>query len=83
LERMEALVRYRRLDTSGITALKSFTEIWDERIRQMEHRNGPPEGEPVFSVSQIRTMSRLLADYEPWLRKNSPDAFLPLDHSKN
>jgi hypothetical protein len=83
LERMEVHTRHMRLNASGINALRSFTEIWDERLQQMEESKGSPNGDPIFSPSQIRVMSQLLADYEPWLRKNFPDAFLPPDHSKN
>jgi hypothetical protein len=49
----------------------------------LEGRKSSPKGEPIFSVSQMRVMSQLLANYEPWLRKNFPDAFLPPDRSKN
>ena len=80
---MEALTKHRRLNPSGINALRSFTEIWDGRLRQLEESGGSPKGEPIYSASQIRVMSQLLADYEPWLRNNFPDAFSPPDHSKN
>jgi hypothetical protein len=83
LEGIEVLARHRRLDPSGINFLRSFTEIWDGRLRQLEGRKSSPKGEPIFSVSQMRVMSQLLANYEPWLRKNFPDAFLPPDRSKN
>ena len=79
LERIESLAKHRRMAESGVVALKSFTEIWDERVRQMaagEERTG-------FSSAKIRAMAESLARYEPWLRTHFPNAFLPDDPSSN
>jgi hypothetical protein len=79
LDSMEALAKQRRLEKSGVVALRSFTEIWDERVRHMAAGGG----RPAFSSAQIRAMAQSLADYEPWLRMHFPTAFLPDDPSSN
>src|SRR5205807_8293815 len=62
LQQIESLTRHRRLETSGIAALRSFTDIWDERMRQVT----TGEDRPVFSPAQITAMTESLAKYEPW-----------------
>ena len=79
LERMETLAKHRRLEQSGIAALRSFTDVWDERVRQL----AAGEDRPAFSSGQIRGMTQSLADYEPWLRTHFPNAFIPHDPSSN
>jgi hypothetical protein len=79
LERMEAYVKHEGLDSSGIAALRAFTEIWDEQVRQL----AAGKGGPTRSSSQIRAMTQFLADYESWLRANCPNAFAPHDSSSN
>lgn len=79
LEQMEALARHRRLEQSGIAALRSFTDIWDERVRQLVA--GADNSAP--SSAQIRAMTQSLAEYEQWLRTHFPHAFIPPDPSAN
>jgi hypothetical protein len=79
LQQIETLAKHRRLEQSGITALRAFTEDWDERVREL----AVGEDQPGFSPAQIRAMAQSLADYEPWLRTHFPNAFLPDDSSAN
>ena len=79
MERMETLAKHRRLEQSGIAALRSFTDVWDERVRQL----AAGEDRPAFSPAQIKAMTQSLADYEPWLRTHFPNAFIPHDPSSN
>ncbi len=76
LEAMAAQARRRRLEMSGITALRTFTQIWDERMRQMAER----EDRPPFSLDQIRAMSAAITEFEAWLRTHFPGAFSRADH---
>lgn len=68
LDAMAARARHQRLEMSGISALRSFTQIWDERMRQMAAR----EDRRPFSLEQIRTMAASLTQYEAWLLTNFP-----------
>jgi hypothetical protein len=79
LDQMETLAKHRRLEQSGIAALRSFTDIWDERVRQL--MAGAEHSAP--SSPQIRAMTQSLADYEQWLRTHFPNAFKPHDPSAN
>jgi hypothetical protein len=79
LEQIDTLAKHRRLERSGIAALRTFTEIWDESVRQL----AAGAKRRAFSSAQIKAMAQSLADYEPWLRTNFPDAFLPPDPSSN
>ena len=79
LERMETLAKHRRLEQSGVVALRAFADVWDERVRQA----AAGEVGSVFSSAQIRAMAQSLADYEPWLRTHFPNAFTPHDPSSN
>ena len=79
LDALELKARHRRLERSGIDALRSFTEVWDERVRQTAAR----ENKPAFSLAQIRAMTASLAEYESWLRAHFPDAFSRGDPSSN
>lgn len=62
--------RHRRIEMSGIDALRSFAQLWDERLRQMTAR----EARPALSLAQVRTMATLLAEYEAWLLTHFPGA---------
>lgn len=79
LEQMGTLAKYRRLEQSGIAALRLFTDIWDEQVRQLV--TGVDHSAP--SSAQIRAMSQSLAEYEQWLRTHFPNAFIPHDPSSN
>ena len=79
LQRMEDLAGHRRMEASGVVALRSFAEIWDERVRQM----AAVEERPGFSSAQIIAMAPSLACYETWLRAHFPTAFLPDGPSSN
>jgi hypothetical protein len=83
LEGMEVLARHRRLNSSGIEALRTFTDMWDTRIQQLEEGKNTRKHQPLFPLSLIREMARPLADYERWLRINFPEVFLPTDNSLN
>ena len=79
LEAMGAQARHRRLEMSGITALRSFTRIWDERMRQMAAR----EDRPPFSLDQIRAMAAAMTEFEAWRRTHFPGAFSRADNLPN
>jgi hypothetical protein len=79
LEQIETLAKHRRLEQSGIAALRSFTDVWDERLRQLV----TGADHPAPSPDQIRAMAQSLALYEQWLRTHFPNAFRPHDPSAN
>jgi hypothetical protein len=79
LEGMETLAKHRRMEQSGIVALRAFANVWDERVRQV----AAGEVGAVFSSAHIRAMAQSLADYEPWLRTHFPNAFTPHDPLSN
>ena len=79
LERMEELVEKKGLEKSGIIALRAVTEIWDERMRQIQ----AGEKQPPFSATQRKAMADALGEYEAWLRENFPEAFVPVNPSLN
>ena len=79
LEPMETLAKHRRIERSGIGALRSFADIWDQRLQQLV--SGVANSAP--SSVQIRAMTESLVEYEQWLRTHFPNAFTPRDPSTN
>jgi hypothetical protein len=79
LEQIETLAKHRRIEQSGVAALRSFADIWDERLRQLV----AGADRPAPSLAQVRGMTQSLAEYEQWLRTHFPNAFIPHDPSAN
>ncbi len=79
LDTMASRARHQRLELSGISALRSFTQIWDERMRQMAAR----ENRGPFCLDEIRAMTASMTEYEAWLRRHFPGAFSRADDSSS
>jgi flagellar biosynthesis regulator FlaF len=76
---MATRARHQRLEMSGITALQSFTRVWDERMNEMAAR----ENRGPWTLEQIRAMVVSISRYEDWLRTHFPEDFPRADHSSN
>ena len=79
LETIKSRARHQRLEMSGISALESFTRIWDERMSEMTNR----EKRGPWSLEQIRSMVIAITEYEGWLRTHFPGDFVCADHASN
>jgi hypothetical protein len=79
LETIRSRARHQRLEMSGISALESFTRIWDERMSEMVAR----ENRGPWSLEQIKAMVVAVTEYEYWLRTHFPEDFARADQTSN